>query len=747
MPLVKFMIPDPRVADREIGQFLDHLARLSQKKIIKDAIAASPRPLHQDRSFMKIAMDDCMHFLEMVSVAAKKNDMEFGDDRLPTDLYEVFLKEKLGKGSLEEGEAQKTFSEAVSARQKAPVMPLVPDFMKVLLNSRDNSDVAAIVDDLQGQWSKFLNNTIPFFRDKSDFGVCYSVGDAFSSLLQEQISAAKEDKEIKFESSNIDQPAKSAQGIDEEVAKRVQQEMQKSQQIYFLRTKLEILDEVKTDTRNALKALGEEVEGESEIEKFEALIAKKQLPPDVLDRVKSELDRLKTPGSGAEQTVSRNWLNEVLKLPWGAMSKTNSDIPHAKQVLDETHYGLEKVKERVLESLAVLSRQGASTKGGTLIFDGPAGTGKTSIGESIAKATGRNFVLVSLGGGSDAHAIKGHSRTYIGAARGKIIKALQDAGTDNCVIMLDEIEKLATNSAQGDPMAALLAVLDPEQNKAFVDDYLDIPYDLSKVLFIANSNSLEPLSFPLLNRMEVVKFEGYGKDEKQVIAKKYLLPKQMKDKALSANEFSVSDDALTKIIDDYTQEMGVRSIDKAIAKLARKAALKMATGEAAKVDVTASNLEDFLGSDTVEHPKIPDEDEVGHTNGMAWTQVGGDLLAVECSINPNTNRGVQITATGHLGQDMTESGSKAVTAIRNFLDKHSELKDRVKRPLDNADVHIDAPTVVPKDGPSAGITMSTCLLSKVFDIAVRRTVSMTGEITTLGKVLPIGGLDRKIPAA
>jgi ATP-dependent Lon protease len=289
--------------------------------------------------------------------------------------------------------------------------------------------------------------------------------------------------------------------------------------------------------------------------------------------------------------------------------------------------------------------------------------------------------------------------------------------------------------------------LDPSQNKAFVDDYIDMPYDLSKVLFIANSNDLGPLSLPLLNRMEIINFDGYTRDEKLVIAKRFLVPKQMKEKGFEANEFNVTDDAIGKIIDDYTQEMGVRSIDKAIAKLARKAALQMAVGEAAKVEVTVDNLEEFLGSDTIEHPKIADDDEIGHTNGMAWTAVGGDLLAVEASINPNENQGTQVTATGHLGIDMTESSKKAVTAVKNFLARHPELKDKIKHPLENADIHIDAPTVIPKDGPSAGITMVTSLLSCIFDVAVRRTVSMTGEITTREKVLAIGGLDRKILAA
>jgi ATP-dependent Lon protease len=489
------------------------------------------------------------------------------------------------------------------------------------------------------------------------------------------------------------------------------------------------------------KELGEMEDGVNEIQELEQKIEGAGMPKEAKEKATTELNKLKmmSPMS-AEATVVRNYIDWLVKVPWKKRTKVLKDLMRAEEVLDEDHFGLEKVKERILEYLAVQQRV-EKIKGPILCLVGPPGVGKTSLGQSIARATNRKFVRMSLGGVRDEAEIRGHRRTYIGSMPGKIVQNLSKTAVTNPLFLLDEIDKMAMDF-RGDPSSALLEVLDPEQNTAFNDHYLEVDLDLSGVMFVCTANSLN-IPAPLLDRMEVIRLPGYTEDEKMNIAKKYLLPKQMKNNGLKDGELKVGEDVLLDIIRYYTREAGVRNLEREIAKICRKAVRELLTGKGKTKAVTVStkNLDKYLGVQRFRYGKAEEENRIGQVTGLAWTEVGGELLTIEAATVPGKGK---LQHTGQLGEVMQESIQAAMTVVRSRaqnLGLESEFYQKL-------DIHLHVPEgATPKDGPSAGIGMCTALVSALTKIPVKSEVAMTGEITLRGEVLPIGGLKEKLLAA
>lgn len=518
--------------------------------------------------------------------------------------------------------------------------------------------------------------------------------------------------------------------LQNKIQSEAQEEMGRSQREYFLRQQL----------RAIKRELGEEEDIESEIRELKKKIKKAKMPKKVEEEALRQLRRLEImhPES-AEATVIRNYLEWLIELPWSVSTKDNLDLKKVKEVLDEDHYNLEKVKERLLEFLAV-KKINPKAKGAILCFVGPPGVGKTSLGKSIARALGRKFVRVALGGVRDEAEIRGHRRTYVGALPGRIIQGIKQAGVNNPVFLLDEIDKLCI-SFQGDPAAALLEVLDPEQNKEFVDHYLDVPFDLSKVLFIATANMVEPIPRVLLDRMEVIYLSGYTFKEKLEIAKKYLIPKLIREHGLKKRDLNLSNEVILKIIEEYTSESGVRELERKLAALCRKIAKKMADGEKGSFMITLDNLHEYLGPPEFIEDLRLSEDEVGVATGLAWTPNGGEVLYVETAIMPGKGN---LILTGSLGEVMKESAQAALSYIRSrYVELGIDPKFHTKY-----DLHIHVPAgAIPKDGPSAGVTIATSIISALTKRPISKEYAMTGEITLRGRVLPVGGIKEKALAA
>ena len=517
--------------------------------------------------------------------------------------------------------------------------------------------------------------------------------------------------------------------MDRSVQSRVKRQMERAQKEYYLNEKIKAIQ----------KELGR---GEkSEFDELKRKIEAAGMPKDVFDKAIQELKKLEAmPPMSAESTVSRNYLDWLLAVPWKKKSKETRSIDHAEKVLNADHYGLEKIKERILEFLAVRQLV-KNPKGSILCFVGPPGVGKTSLGMSIAKATGRKFVRMSLGGVRDEAEIRGHRRTYIGALPGQIIQSMKKAGTRNPVFMLDEVDKMASDF-RGDPASALLEVLDPEQNASFQDHYLDVEYDLSQVLFVATANVLHTIPPALQDRMEILRLHGYTETEKLEIAKQYLIRKQRENTGLTEKNLIFSDDALTEIIRGYTREAGVRNLEREIGNVCRKIARRVVkSGPKHKEAITAANLPDFLGVPKFRDSLVHEKNEVGLVNGLAWTEVGGSILQTEVQILDGKGK---LTTTGQLGDVMQESAQAALSYVRS-RSHHLGLPRDFYR---NIDIHIHVPEgAIPKDGPSAGITLAVAVASALVKIPVRRDIAMTGEITLRGKVLAIGGLKEKLLAA
>lgn len=517
--------------------------------------------------------------------------------------------------------------------------------------------------------------------------------------------------------------------VEKKIRGRVKNQMEKTQREYYLNEQLKAIQ----------KELGETEDGKDETQNLEEAIRKAKMPKEAEEKSLSELKKLKSMSPmSAESTVVRNYLDWMVSLPWGKTSKVNTDINNAKKILDEDHYGLEKVKDRILEFLAVQSRIN-KIKGPILCLVGAPGVGKTSLGKSIAKATGREFVRMSLGGIRDEAEIRGHRRTYIGSLPGKIIQMMKKSGKNNPLILLDEIDKIG-NDYRGDPSSALLEALDPEQNTSFNDHYLEVDYDLSNVMFVTTANTLN-IHGPLLDRMEVIRISGYTEDEKWEIAKKYLLPKQIKENGLKPGEWTVSDEALKDIIRYYTRESGVRSLEREISKIARKGVKDIVTKTKDIIKIDEKNLNDYLGVKKFKYGEIENKDGTGIVTGLAWTEVGGELLTIESLIMPGKGK---MEITGKLGEVMQES----VKAAKSFVRSRCLEYGIIPPVFEKKDIHIHVPEgATPKDGPSAGIAMVTSIVSSLTGISVKRDVAMTGEVTLRGRVLPIGGLKEKLLAA
>ncbi|MBO8170540.1 MAG: endopeptidase La [Bacillaceae bacterium] len=518
--------------------------------------------------------------------------------------------------------------------------------------------------------------------------------------------------------------------LERKISQRVKKQMEKTQKEYYLREQMKAIQ----------KELGEKEGRAGEIEELRNQIRDLAAPDNVKEKAEKELDRLeKMPPTSAEGSVIRTYIEWILSLPWTEKTEDDLDIAHVEKVLDEDHYGLEKAKERVVEYLAV-QKMVDKLKGPILCFVGPPGVGKTSLARSIARAMGREFVRISLGGVRDEAEIRGHRRTYVGAMPGRIIQGMKTAGTVNPVFLLDEIDKMAMDF-RGDPASALLEVLDPNQNDTFSDHYIEEPYDLSNVMFITTANALHNIPRPLLDRMEVLYISGYTEVEKLKIAQGYLIPDQMKEHGLSREQLQINEEALLKIIREYTREAGVRNLNRLIGTVCRKAVKMIVSGEKKKVVVTPNTLEKMLGKPRFRYGTAEKEDQIGAVTGLAWTESGGDTLSIEVSILPGKGK---LTLTGKLGDVMKESAQAAFSYIRSRADQlgiDPEFNEK-------NDIHIHVPEgAIPKDGPSAGITMATALVSALANIPVSREIGMTGEITLRGRVLPIGGLKEKALAA
>jgi ATP-dependent Lon protease len=604
----------------------------------------------------------------------------------------------------------------------------------------DPAAIAALVRAVTDEFERYakLNRNIP---DEAVTAVSEDMEPAkLADTVAGHLGAKLEEKQALLEQRDVGERLEAIYGlmqgemsvlkVEKKIKSRVKNQMERTQREYYLNEQMKAIQ----------RELGAgDGEGQDDVTEFEERIEKTRLTKEARDKALAEVKKLRNMSPmSAEATVVRNYLEWMLSIPWGKRSRIKKDLNQAQHVLDNDHYGLEKVKERIVEFLAVQLRS-SKLKGPILCLVGPPGVGKTSLGKSVARATGREFIRISLGGVRDEAEIRGHRRTYIGSMPGKIIQSMKKAKTNNPLILLDEIDKMGQDF-RGDPASAMLEVLDPEQNATFVDHYLEVEYDLSNVMFITTANSYS-MPRPLLDRMEIITISGYTEEEKSEIAKQHLLDKQEKGHGLKKGEFELTDGALRDIIRYYTREAGVRNLEREIAKLCRKAVTQIVKGASAKVVITPENLEEYLGVRRFKYGLAETDDQIGVTTGLAWTEVGGDLLSIEALRLPGKGR---MKTTGKLGDVMKESIDAASSYVRS-----KAVKLGVKpTAFETTDIHVHVPEgATPKDGPSAGVAMVTSIVSVLTRIPVRRDVAMTGEVTLRGNVLPIGGLKEKLLAA
>jgi ATP-dependent Lon protease len=699
-------------------------------------------PLFVGREKSVRALEDVMREDKQILLVTQKDAGL--DDPAVEDLYEIgTVATVLQLLKLPDG----TVKVLVEGGKRAEITGYVdnPEFFQAYGSVREDSDeddseLEALARSVVTQFEQYikLNKKIPpeVLVSVNQIEEPAKLADTVASHLSLKISEKQELLETKLVGDRLERIfgfMESEIGVlqvEKKIRNRVKRQMEKSQREYYLNEQLKAIQ----------KELGEGEDGKDEASEIEEKLNKAKMPKEAKEKAQAELKKLRNMSPmSAEATVVRNYLDWMVSIPWNKRSRVSHDLKKAKKVLDKEHYGLEKVKERILEYLAVQART-KKVKGPILCLVGPPGVGKTSLGKSMANATGRSFVRMSLGGVRDESEIRGHRRTYIGSMPGKLIQKISKIGVKNPLFLLDEIDKMGMDH-RGDPASALLEVLDPEQNSTFNDHYLEVDYDLSDVLFMCTSNSMN-IPGPLLDRMEIIRIPGYTEDEKLNIARKYLIPKQIKQNGLKEKELDIDDSAVIDIIRYYTREAGVRGLEREIAKVCRKVIKEITLdGQAKSPTVTAEDLEHYCGVRKHKFGMAEEQDLVGHVTGLAWTQVGGDILTIESAVVPGKGR---LTHTGSLGDVMKESIQAATTVVRSrarTLGIRSDFHEK-------HDLHIHVPEgATPKDGPSAGIGMCTALVSALTQIPVRADVAMTGEITLRGQVLPIGGLKEKLLAA
>jgi ATP-dependent Lon protease len=698
-------------------------------------------PLFVGRDKSVKALEDVMQDDKQILLVAQKNAGQ--DDPAIEDIYEMgTIGTVLQLLKLPDG----TVKVLVEGSQRAKIVRYTEndDFFQaeaeLVEDVVDNDkDVEALSRSVVTQFEQYikLNKKIPpevlvSLNQIEDAG---KLSDTIASHLALKISEKQELLEFLSAGDRLERAYSFMESeigvlqVEKRIRNRVKRQMEKTQREYYLNEQLKAIQ----------KELGETEDGRDEAGEFEERIEKTKLPKEAKEKATQELKKLKSMSPmSAEATVVRNYLDWMLSIPWSKRSRVKKDIKAAEKILNTDHYGLEKVKERILEYLAVQTRV-RKMKGPILCLVGPPGVGKTSLGKSMARATGRSFVRMSLGGVRDEAEIRGHRRTYIGSMPGKVIQGMKKAKTTNPLFLLDEIDKLGADW-RGDPTSALLEVLDPEQNSTFADHYLEVDYDLSDVMFVTTANTLR-MPQPLLDRMEIIRLSGYTEDEKVEIAKRHLISKQVKAHGLKKAEWSISDDALRDLVRLYTREAGVRNLERELANLARKAVKELATKSRTSVRVTRRNLDKYAGVPRYRFGEMESEDLVGVTMGLAWTEVGGELLSIEALLMPGKGN---IARTGKLGDVMQES----VSAARSYIRSRMVTFGISPKFFEKRDIHVHVPEgATPKDGPSAGVAMCTSIVSALTGIPVRRDIAMTGEITLRGRVLPIGGLKEKLLAA
>jgi ATP-dependent Lon protease len=698
-------------------------------------------PLFVGREKSVRALEDVMRDDKQILLVTQKNAAQ--DDPTPADIYSVgTIGTVLQLLKLPDG----TVKVLVEGGQRAHINKFtdLEDFFQAYAEvveegGSDDREGEALSRTVISQFEQYikLNKKIPpeVLVSINQIGDASKLADTVASHLTLKIPEKQELLECQSVSERLEKVygfMESEIGVlqvEKRIRNRVKRQMEKTQREYYLNEQLKAIQ----------KELGEGEDGRDELAELDEKIAKTKLSKEAREKAQAELKKLRSMSPmSAEATVVRNYLDWLLNIPWRKRSKVKKDIRDAKAVLDADHYGLEKVKERILEYLAVQQRM-RKVKGPILCLVGPPGVGKTSLGKSIARATGRNFVRMSLGGVRDEAEVRGHRRTYIGSMPGKVIQSMKKAKTSNPLFLLDEVDKLGADW-RGDPSSALLEVLDPEQNHTFNDHYLEVDYDLSDVMFVTTANTLR-MPQPLLDRMEVIRLPGYTEDEKVEIAIRHLIAKQMKDHGIKEGEWSISEPALRGLIRLYTREAGVRNLEREIANLIRKAVKEIAMGSVEKVHLTRRNLEKYAGVPRFRENETELEDLVGISTGLAWTEVGGELLSIEAVTVPGKGK---VTSTGKLGDVMKES----IQAAESYVKSRAAEFGIDPTQFEKRDIHVHVPEgATPKDGPSAGVAMVTAIVSVLTGIAVRRDLAMTGEVTLRGRVLPIGGLKEKLLAA
>ena len=698
-------------------------------------------PLFVGREKSVRALEDVMKDDKQILLVTQKNAAQ--DDPTPADIYSVgTVGTVLQLLKLPDG----TVKVLVEGGHRARISRFAenPDFFQAYAEiaedvSDDERELDALVRTVVSQFEQYikLNKKIPpeVLVSINQIDDPSKLADTIASHLSLKIAEKQELLEAEHVGQRLEKIFGLMEGeigvlqVEKRIRNRVKRQMEKTQREYYLNEQLKAIQ----------KELGESEDGRDEVAEYEERIAKTKLTKEAREKTQAELKKLRSMSPmSAEATVVRNYLDWMLSIPWKKRSKVRHDIKHAHEVLDADHYGLDKIKERILEYLAVQQRM-KKVKGPILCLVGPPGVGKTSLGQSIARATGRSFVRMSLGGVRDEAEVRGHRRTYIGSMPGKVIQGMKKAKTSNPLFLLDEVDKLGADW-RGDPSSALLEVLDPEQNSTFNDHYLEVDYDLSDVMFVTTANTLR-MPQPLLDRMEVIRLPGYTEDEKVEIARRHLIPKQMGNHGIDEDEWTISENALRDLIRLYTREAGVRNLEREIANLIRKAVKEIALGECKKLQITQRNLEKFAGVPRYRDSQTELEDLVGVATGLAWTEVGGEILSIEAVTVPGKGK---VTSTGKLGDVMKES----IQAAEYFVKSRAVAFGIKPTVFEKKDIHVHVPEgATPKDGPSAGVGMVTAIVSVLTGVAIRRDVAMTGEVTLRGRVLAIGGLKEKLLAA